>query len=470
MGKQGTYKYLAKNIGLLTLSNFATKLLSFFLVPLYTSILSTADYGTYDLFITTVGVLLPILTLNVQEGMLRFAMDKDYDREAIVTVGIRHLLIGTAIIVVGLGVNSIFGFSTMLKTYAIFFFLMFFSQALGGIVPFYIRGIDRIGDLSISSVVASAVTIGLNILFLVGFKWGLTGYFLANIIGPLVQCIWLAARAHMFRDTHLTRRYTKESKELLAYSRPLIANSIAWWVNNASDRYIVTFFCGVAANGVYSVASKIPSILNVFQTIFNQAWALSAVKDYDPEDKSGFFANTYRAYNCLMTIVCSAIIVVDKVLANCLYAKDFYIAWRYVPWLTMAILFGAMSGYIGGLFTAVKDSKVYSTSTAVGAITNIILNLIFTPIIGALGAAIATTICYVEVYAIRLVQSRKYIKLKINFFRDFISYILLVVQSVLLLFVDATIPLYGILVGLFVIICLMYIKDIGLVVHKVLYR
>jgi O-antigen/teichoic acid export membrane protein len=116
MEKQGKYKYLAKNIGLLTLSSFATKLLSFFLVPLYTSILTTADYGTYDLFNTTVGVLLPILTLNVQEGVIRFAMEKDYDREAIVTIGIRHLLIGSAITATGLVVNSLFGFSPMLKT------------------------------------------------------------------------------------------------------------------------------------------------------------------------------------------------------------------------------------------------------------------------------------------------------------------------------------------------------------------
>lgn len=470
MERQGKYKYLAKNIGLLTLSNFATKLLSFFLVPLYTSILTTADYGTYDLFNTTVGVLLPILTLNVQEGVIRFAMDKDYDREAIVTVGMRHLLIGSVIIAAALGINGLFSFSPILKTYAIFFFLMFFSQAISGIVTFYIRGVERIGDLSISSVVASSVTIGCNILFLIGFRWGLVGYFLANIIGPLVQCIWLAARAHMFRDTHLTREYKKESKDLLDYSRPLIANSIAWWVNSASDRYVVTFFCGVAVNGVYSVASRIPSILNVFQTIFNQAWALSAVKDYDPEDKSGFFANTYRAYNCMMTIVCSGIIVTDKILAKFLYANDFYVAWRYVPWLTMAILFGAMSGYIGGFFTAVKNSKIYAASTAVGAVTNIVLNIIFTPIFGALGAAIATTICYVEVYVVRLIQSRKYIKLRVNFIRDIISYILLAVQSVVLLLVDATIPLYRILVGLFIVICLMYIKDIGLVLKKVLHR
>ena len=85
-------------------------------------------------------------------------------------------------------------------------------------------------------------------------------------------------------------------------------------------------------------------------------------------------------------------------------------------------------------------------------------------------SAIATTICYVEVYAVRLVQSRKYIKLRVNFFRDAISYVLLTIQSIVLLLVDATIPLYGIQVGLFVVICLMYIKDIGLVIKKVLHR
>lgn len=74
----GRYKYLLKNIGLLTISNFATKFLSFFLVPLYTNILTTTEYGTYDIFNTTIGVLLPILTLNIQEAVMRFSIDNKY--------------------------------------------------------------------------------------------------------------------------------------------------------------------------------------------------------------------------------------------------------------------------------------------------------------------------------------------------------------------------------------------------------
>lgn len=464
------YRYLIKNVGLLTLANFATKLLQFFLVPLYTNILTTTEYGTYDLFNTTVGVLLPILTLNIQDAVIRFALEKNYKRDAVVTIGMRYLLISNIIVGTGLIVNNIFDFSALGKQYAIFFFLMFLTHSLSGIVTCYIRGADKIADLSVSSVIASAVTIGLNILFLVTFHWGLAGYFLANVIGPLVQSFYLAIHGQMFKKTHLTKKYEAEQKDMLDYSRPLIANALAWWVNNASDRYVVIFFCGLAANGVYSVASKIPSILNVFQSIFNQAWELSAVKDYDPDDKSGFFTNTYKAYNCLMTIICSLLIVADKILARILYAKDFYVAWKYVPWLTIAILFGALSGYIGGFFSAVKDSKVFAISTVVGAVSNIILNIIFTPVMGPLGAAIATAICYVEVFAVRYLQSKKYIRLRINFTRDIVSYIILVIQAIIVLLVKRNILMYGTLVVLFFAVLLLYKSDIKNIVDKLLHR
>lgn len=453
------YRYLFKNIGLLTLSSFATKLLSFFLVPLYTNILTTMEYGTYDLFSTTVGVLLPILTLNVQDAVMRFAMDSKSNRKAIISVAMRILFIANTIVAVGLILNATFDLNALVKEYSIFFFLMFFVQSLSGVITYYVRGIDRIADLSVSSVLVSIFTIGCNVIFLAVFHWGLTGYFLANIIGPMVQSLYLIVRSDVIHDTDLREEFSEEKKEMLDYSKPMIANSVAWWVNNTSDRYIVIFFCGLAENGIYSVASKIPSILNIFQSIFSQAWTLSAVKDFDPEDKNGFFANTYRAYNCLMVLICSAIIVGDKVLAHFLYAKDFFVAWRYVPWLTIAIVFGSLSGYIGGFFSAVKNSKIFAQSTVVGAVSNIVLNLIMTPFMGALGAAIATAFCYFIVWMIRYWHSKKFIKLKIRLKRDLITYVLLVIQSIVLLLKEGAI-LYGIEVGLFLIIVILYAGDL----------
>lgn len=459
------YKYLLKNIGLLTFSNFATKMLSFFLVPLYTNLLTTTEYGTYDLFNTTIGVLLPILTLNVQEAVLRFSIDSQISRQSIVTVATRYLLISNLLFVGGLGANAIFGINELVYQYSLFFFLMYLVQSMSSTLIMYVRGIDKIKELSISSVLASALTIAFNILFLAIFRWGLAGYFLANIFGPLLQCFYLMIKVNIFAEIRLHEKFEKERLSMVLYSKPLIANSIAWWVNNASDRYVVIFFCGLAENGIYSVASKIPSILNIFQTIFNQAWTLSAVRDFDAEDKDNFFTNTYRIYNFLMVIVCSAIIVVDKILAKLLYANDFYIAWRYVPWLTIAILFGAISGYIGGFFAAVKDSKIFAKSTLYGAFTNILLNLLLVPFIGVLGASIATALSYFEVWAFRYWHSRKYIKINNRLIRDCISYAVLVIQSVVLLCIYQDLILYIIELILFTIILLVHLDDISLLIR-----
>ena len=452
------------------MSNFTTKILTFFLVPLYTAVLSTTDYGIYDLFFTTIGVLLPIVTLNIQEGVLRYALDKEFDQEAVVTIGFRYLLIGTLIVGVGILINDAFSLNAILEQYGIYFWLIFVAQALSGMVTFYTRGIGHVRDLSVTSVITSAVTITLNIVFLLVYKWGLKGYFLANILGPLAQCVYLIFRGQMLQRTHWLKAYSAESRLLVLYSLPLIANSLAWWVNNSSDRYIVIFFCGMAANGIYSVASKIPSILTVFQTIFSQAWTLSAVQDFDPEDSKGFFANTYRGYNCLMTVICSLLIVLDKPLAKFLYAKDFYKAWQYVPWLTIAVLFGSMAGYIGGIFVAVRNSRIFASSTLVGAVLNIILNLITVPLIGPLGAAVSTTISYALVWVIRLTQSRKYIKMRIHLMRDVSSYIILVIQAIGILLITDMWPSILFLMGTFFMILLLYIPDVRIVIERIRHR
>lgn len=461
------YKNLLKNIGFLTLSNFATKILSFFLVPLYTNILTTAEYGTFDLISTTIGVLIPILTLNIQEALLRFPLDHKYSKESIVTVGTRYFLISNGIVTVVLIINSFLGISATLKEYSILFVLMFISQSISGMLNAYARGTNNVADLSIASVLASFMTIALNIIFLLVLKWGLIGYVLANSIGPLTQSLYLMIRLDIINQIKLKNRFQDEKKLMIAYSIPLISNSIAWWVNNTSDRYVVVLFCGVSANGIYSIASKIPSILNIFQSIFNQAWLLSAVQEFDRDDKNSFFSKTYATYNCIMICLCSGILVANKIIARIIYAKDFYSAWMYSSWLTIAIVFGSMSGFFLGILSAIKDAKRISQSTIISAIINIILNLILTPIIGALGAAIATTVCYFVAYIFCLRSALKYIRLKIKFTRELLCYVVLVVQAVMQLVVNNNYILYTVEVILFLIIILVHMKDILSAVNRV---
>lgn len=449
------YKYLFKNIGLLTLSNFGTKLLVFFLVPLYTAVLSTEEFGTFDLFNSTINLLIPILSLNIVESVLRFSIEYHSKRSDIFSIGFFHVLNCSLLVILAVWINHIFSFSIVLKEYSLFFVLMFVTTAfLGGLVNFS-RGIDRIREVAIGGVIGSAAIIALNIIFLLVLHMRLEGYFLAHILGTVIQSAYLLVRIKIWKYT--TIRFDKGlQKEMRKYSIPMIANTVGWWVNNVSDRYVVTFFCGLGINGIYSVAYKIPSILQVFQTIFNQAWTLSAVRDYTNDDQSGFFEKMYNLYNFSMVVICSLLIIFSRLMARLLYAKEFYNAWVYVPLLLISVVFGAMAGYIGGIFAAVKDSKIYAKSTVVGAVVNIVLNIVLVYFMGAMGAAIATAFSYFVVWVIRLKHVKRYMKLKLKLLRDGAAYMALLIQSILVITLSDRMIVYLPLVGLFLLILLLF--------------
>lgn len=465
----GKYKYLLKNIGVLTLSNFATKLLSFLLVPLYTSILTTSEYGIYDLFNTTVSLLVPLLTIDIQEAVLRFSMDNEANHRDIFSIGSRYTFFSCIIIGVAVLINNFFVFSSILKKYAVEFLLLYICYAFSGVISYFSRGIARIVDLSIAGILSSVVMISSNIIFLVFLKVGLHGYFIATILGWATQSIYLLLRIKCWNFIKFTQN-TKLRHEMVNYSRPMVANAVSWWINNASDRYVVTYICGIAVNGIYSVGYKIPSIISILQNIFGQAWTLSAVKDFDPEDKSGFLVNIYNLYNFLLVLMCSALILIDKPIAKFLFAEDFYTAWIYAPFLMISTVFSGMAGYIGGLFSALKKSNSFARTSIITALLNTILNFLLVFQIGAIGAAIATAIAYFVMWYLRLVEIKKYVKLRVNLKRDLAAYFVLLLQSFLLITIRKDKLISWEQIPLFIIIILLYAKEIYTGIIKKIYR
>lgn len=462
------YRYLIKNIGLLTISNFGGRILSFILVPLYTSILTTTEYGTYDFYTTTVSLLVPILSVCINDAVLRFTIDKKCDNpNDVCTVGFRNMLRSILIFGALVLANYFFNLIPTLNEYPIYLFLFFVAERFYGLLNSVARGIDRVNDYAISGLINSAVVLGGNILFLVVFKWGIGGYFIAHILANFVSALYLTIRIRFSKYINLHLENKNTTKEMEAYSKPFILNSIAWWINNVSDRYIIIWLCGTSANGIYSVAYKIPSIINAIEAIVHQAWTLSAVKEFDDENKS-FYSETYNLYNFGLIFACSVLIILDQLLARILYAKDFYTAWKYVPFLIISVLFACLGGHIGAIFSAAKDSKVFAQTTGIGAIVNVALNIALVKYIGVIGAAVATMVSYCVVWVLRLIKSRKYIKLELNLKRDAISYIILLVQSVALVAIENFAIKYAIQAICLALISVLYFKEFKIYFNKAL--
>lgn len=443
--------------------------MSFFMVPLYTHVLSTADYGTYDILNATIGPLIPLLTVDIQEAVLRFSVEEDSERDKVFSTGLYYVILSTLILLAFTGINYYFGFIKILKDYASFFVLLYGLNALSGILVYFARGTNQIRDISIGSVLSTAVMIASNLLFLVVFKFGLIGYFVASILGISAQVIYLLFKIDIHRYLRLVPRKDPIRREMVKYSTPMVANAIVWWTSSALDTYIVTWFCGISENGILSVGYKIPSIINIVQGIFGQAWTLSAVKDFDEKDSDGFFSNTYNVYNFLLVCMCSALIVLDKPLASFLFANDFFAAWRYSPFLLIGTVFSGMSAYIGGLLAAKKKTGTFAITSTITAAVNAGLNLVLIQFWGVLGAVFATALSYFLMWILRIRELKKYvgIEMDIHIKRDIAAYILLVIQAFALITIGVDRFFLGHQCVLFALIMVLYKKEVVAVLSQI---
>lgn len=457
MNNKGKYGYLAKNTLLFTISSFGSKILTFLLVPLYTAILSTSDYGTADLISTTATLLIYIFTINIADSVMRFTIDKN-KKDGVFSYSIKILLLGSIMLMLFL---VPFAFENILEwnRYCyVFLFINFFLVASNQILINYLRGIDKIKEVAVAGILTTVFTIVSNIVLLVLFNWGLLGYLISTVVGVTISSLYVCLCIRndigklLFEQSSLQTR-----KEMRQYSIPLIFNGIAWWINNSLDKYFILSICGTATNGIYAVASKIPAILTVFQQIFSQAWNLSAIKEFDPDDKDGFFGNTYTMYNAGLVLACSILIYFNIPLAKVLFSKDFFVAWKSSSVLLVSVLFSALSGFVGCVFTAVKNSKVFAVSTITAAIINTVLNALLIPEYQEFGAAIATAVSFYVIWAIRYICAKKYIRWKINLMRDILSYLLLAVQIIIERFLP-TVWLYEAIIVL--IIFILYNKEL----------
>ncbi len=461
------YSYLLKNIGILTISNFGSKILSFILIPLYTSILSTEQYGLFDLYTTTILLLIPILTLDIVQSVMRFSLDQTCDRQAVFKVGMNRIVKSSIIIIIIVFINYIFNLIPIFNSFPIFFIALFILECFYSLFSQFARGCENIRAVAIAGLINSIIMLLTNILFLMVFKMGIDGYFFAYILSYLFSIIYLIFKLKILNIVDKCRVDKNLKNKMERYSKPLIISDISWWFNNVSDRYTVTWLCGVASNGIYSVAYKIPSILNVFQSIFNQAWTISAVKEFDSKNIS-FFSNIYKVYNCGMVIICSLLIVINKLIAKILFSNEFFLAWQYSPFLMISVVFGALSGLLGGIFSASKNSSSLAKTTFVGALINISLNIFLVYFMGPIGAAISTLISYFVVWLLRYISVKKILNINIKLTKDICAYIILLIQSSIY-FIDVNYIILYLLEILFIcIIIVIYARELKFIFNKFL--
>jgi len=421
------YKKLLNNSLIFTIGNIGSKLITFLMLPIYTFTLTKKEYGTTDLAITTVSFLLPILFLSVSDALLRFALDqKENDKVIFTNTIVMTFVLGSLTLLVS-------GVLSFLKIHFSFFVgLILVTQSFQQAFAQMSKAIGKEQIYAINGILLAFFTAGLNVVFLVVLKLGIVGFFLSLILANLLSNLYLIKKINVIKYFSFKYFDKKKLAEMLHYSIPLIPNAIAWWGTNDINRYLILFFLGSSFNGIFAVSSKLPSVINLFNSIFFQSWQLSAIEEFDHKNSAIFFSNIFKYYSQFLFCGTTILICFSKFFMRLVVSTSFYQAWKFSPFLLIATLYQCFSGLIGQIFVASKNTNQIFSTTIYGFIINVLLTATLLPILGLQGAGISSMISFFTVWIVRQVNVQKIVKLSINWKNIFVNNILMLLQTLLL--------------------------------------
>lgn len=440
---------LLKNTTIFVIGNVGSKFIQFLLVPLYTYTLSSAEYGTTELVLTTINLLMPVFSVSIADGLLRFGLDPSLKKEQVMKCSLIIVLFGSVMSVICI---PIFQISSVISEWMLPFLIILNLRIYKDVFAIHLKIQDKNRLFAIDGMLYTFVLCLASIIFLVYFKLGVRGYFFAYIVANIVSIVFLIIVGKPFKNFLLEKIDYGLLKSIVIFSLPMIINGISWWIINASDRYMLQWFMSESDVGVYSVAAKIPSFITTFTGVFNQAWIISAVIEYDSEKEKRFYSDTFYKYYMILSISSSFLMLIIKPFMKIYVNSEYFIAWKYTPFLICSAFFSGISAFTAGIYSATKRNTNITITTSLGAITNIILNFFLIPYIGIMGAAMATYFSWMLIAFVRIFDTQRYFSFPIDY-RKLILYICLTfIQCVSVTFFE---PMGYVVSGIVIIFLLL---------------
>ena len=406
-------KELAKNTAILTFGKVCTQFISFFLLPLYTAILDTAEYGTYDLLITYATLLLPLFNWQLDQGVFRFMLEVRDNRagqtKLFSTIFSANTAQSAAYVAILLLVSKFVDLPNVWFLAAYVVALIYLNLLLQ-----FARGQGRNVVYAVAGFISASATVVFNVITLVVLKLGLNGLYISTLAAYFLAVAYLFFALKPWRYLRIKQVKLSVLKTVCRYSLPLIPNNLAWWVVNVSDRLIVSHILGVGQNGIYTVANKFSNVFISFYNIFNLSWTESVSLHYQDEDRDRFLSETITTLYKLFSCACLGIVALMPFIFPILINESYGEAYPQVPILMYAMLMRVIVGLYSCIYIAMKNTKKVAYTSAAAAVINIVLHLLLINKIGLFAASISTFVAFGSMAVIRYIDVNRYVKMKIS--------------------------------------------------------
>jgi len=401
---------LLGNTLVFALGGLAVKAVSLVLMPLYTTALTAGEYGTAELLNSAIEIVLPLLSLGVVEALYRFSIDDDVPKDELFANSL--LVLGSGIVCTGVLcslASAVWGMGHVVS-----FFVLFCSVCVFKATTQLARGLGHVRRFVAYGLINALAMVASTYLLLVQGRAGIEGYLWSYAIGYLVGGMAAFLGSAEYRLLVPFRADRVLLRRMLVYSLPLVPNLLSWWLVSVSGRYAVLWGSGLAAAGLFTAASKMPSLINIVASVFQQAWQYSTAREIGSPDRGAFFGAVMRGYSLATLSVAGLVIALNRPISRLMLQAEFSEGWRYVPLLMLVASFGVISIFFESFYQALKNSGVLMVSTMLGAVVNVVLAVVLVPFMGPWGAGLAGAVAYALVLVVRARDLRGRIDLPID--------------------------------------------------------
>ncbi|MDO4170864.1 MAG: oligosaccharide flippase family protein [Lachnospiraceae bacterium] len=400
-------------IGTMTyaIGNFGTKILSFLIVPLYTYYIKPSDLGDYDLLITTVSLLSPLLTMKISDATYRWLIKNpdnctDYI-SATYQVLVRNCLIAAVFLLL---VNQII---PIWNCY--YFVAILVGDRILECVQKLLRGLKNQKLFAVSGILYTAILVFSNFIKICLLKQGVVALLQSVIFSQWCTIIFLFIVEKRLRAINWKKKYGHLQKEMLHYSVPLVPATLSWWVMSASDRYVIRWLLGSAANGIYAIAGKFPSILQMIFTMFNNAWTDMALaelgKDVQNEAYTEkIFKQLYKLSFCMVLIL----IPVTKIVTRFILSDAYKTASIYIGFLYLGTVFQGFSSFCSIGYLQQKTTGGAAKTSMYGALANLVIDVVVMRFMGLHAASVSTFAGFFMMWLCRMQDIKESFPVRIN--------------------------------------------------------
>lgn len=421
-------KKIVKNTVAYTIGNFGSKILAYIMVLVYTHYITSAELGYYDVVITTISLFQPIILMMFDDGVYRWLVDDSQkNKKEILSTCLKTVFCTTSVtVVIFLLLHLEFHFSYV---FGILFYLI--SGLFYQIILNAVRGLSNSRLYAASGILNSALLLIFEVVGIVVLKRGVDALFISKALANMVTVSYIYAHQTDLKGI-ITVPYNKSlAKDIARYSLPLIPNNISWWIVNSSDRYIILFFLGTAANGVYSIANKFPTIVTTVTGILYFAIQESMLKEYHALDRDQFYSNIFEKYYSILFALVICGIPATRIVIELFVGNGYKTAWMFSGFLYLSTVYSALSSLLGIGYQISRETKRSVYSTVGAAFVNIAINIFFIKTVGLHAASFSTLAAYVFLLIVRLQHSKKYFNLSVKW-KNFLAINLIAITILIL--------------------------------------